>query len=230
MRTVGIIVAALLLALLAALALWAWLRVRGSAGEASKKAADGALWQADVELEQLSERNPDYEALRIKVVLRDSRGREVETPSVRFQLDGVDLTYRVGRGNYYDRHPYYKLDEESGLRVTNGSPYHLSISSGGGSFASFAEVPALAVLSPEDFSLPTRHSRNRDLVLTWRNVRQLTELLIYKSHTSRNEEGDVSIEGGPYSEDSLRARIEPGRKPDIEGRYTIPFRYLVASA
>jgi hypothetical protein len=87
MRTVGIILVALLLALLAALALWAWLRECGVGVGAGKKAADGAAWQAEVELEQLTERNPDYEALRIKVVPRDSRGREVETPGVQFQLD-----------------------------------------------------------------------------------------------------------------------------------------------
>lgn len=229
MRVTGALFVAALLSLAAVLALWACRREHPAGGQREKK-AEGAEWEAEVGLEHLSERGPDYEALRFKIVLRDERGREVETPSVRFQLDGVDLTYRVGRGNYYDRHPCYKLDEESGLRLAGGSFRQLAVSSGGGPFAPFASVPALAPLSPEDFSFPRRHLRDRDLVLSWRNLRQPAELLVYKSLTTRNEQGDVSMEGGPYSDDSLRARIAPGRGSGGEGHYSIPVRYLTAAA
>ena len=191
----------------------------------------GAEWRAEVVLEQLSERNPDYEINRLKIVLRDRKGKEVETPDTQFELNGVALSYRVGQGNYYDRHPYYRLIEDSDFHFAADFAYELAMRHANGPASPFATVRTPKPMSPDSFRVPVTHPSNRDLVISWAGLSQPADLLIYKTHTFIDAQGNQAIEaGGPYADDALRQRIGSSGLPLGEGRYTIPASYLATAA
>lgn len=223
-------------ALLAAIAVaWVWQGSRtkehlDETGATTKDDA-GAQWRAEVDLEQLSETQPHYERNRFKIVLRNANGRETETPEVSFELDGQPLEYRVSQGNYYDRHPYYRLSEENALALAADTDYALALRDNPNPPSPFARLRTPAQMLPAQFELPTRHARHRDLVFTWKGLRQQADLLIYKTHTLSDGQGNQSIEaGGPYAVDALRHRIGPDEQMLREGRYIVPASYLTASA
>ncbi|CAG1008310.1 hypothetical protein BURK2_03723 [Burkholderiales bacterium] len=223
-------------ALLAAIALaWVWQgsRTKEHPDETAATTKDdaGAEWQAEVELDQLSETQPDYERKRLKIVLRNAKGKETETPEVSFELNGQPLEYRVSQGNYYDRHPYYRLREDNASALAADTDYTLALRRNQNTPSSFARLRTPAPMSPAQFELPVRHASHRDLVFTWKGLRQQADLLIYKTHTLSDGQGNQSIEaGGPYAVDALRHRIGPNEQSLREGRYVIPASYLAASA
>ncbi|MBI3149423.1 MAG: hypothetical protein HYZ17_13010 [Betaproteobacteria bacterium] len=223
-------------ALLAAIAMaWVWQgsRTKEHHDETGATTKDdvGAQWQAEVELEQLSETRPHYERNRLKLVLRNAKGRETETPEVSFELDGQALEYRVSQGNYYDRHPYYRLSETNALALAADTDYTLALRTNQSTPSPFARLHTPAPLSPAHFELPVRHASHRDLAITWKGLRQQADLLIYKTHTLSDGQGNQTIEaGGPYAVDALRHRIGPDQQTLREGRYVVPASYLAASA
>jgi len=214
------------------------MRAGGSAGQSGPISAtapgEGAgrspEWRVEVQLEHLSERNPDYEASRLTVVLRDSKGRELETPDTGLELGGVPLKYAVGQGNYYDRHPYYRLQEDPGFRFAADNPYELAVRRANEPLLPLAILRTPKALSPESFRLPVSHPGDRDLVISWTGLAQPAELLIYRTLTSVDEHGNqVSMEGGPYADDAMRRRIGSGGLSLPDGSTTIPAAYLQAT-
>jgi hypothetical protein len=235
MRLVGIIAAALGLLLVAVVVGWKWYGARTGRqpDNPAVTAADdaGADWRAEVALEQLSEQHPGYDISRLTVVLRNSKGKEIETPDTQFAVNGVPLRYVVGQGNYYDRHPYYRLREDSGFGIAADTAYELTMQRANGPASPFARVRTPAPMLPTSFRVPVTHPSNRDLVVAWTGLRQPAELLIYKTHTLIDAQGNQTIEaGGPYADDALRQRIGSGGLPEHEGTYTIPATYFAASA
>lgn len=225
-----------LAALLAAIALaWVWQGSRPKENQdetgATTKDDAGAQWQAQIELEQLSETQPDYERKHLKLVLRNAKGKETETPEVSFELDGQALEYRVSQGNYYDRHPYYRLREDKDSSLAADTDYALALRRDQNTPSPFARLRTPAPMSTAQFELPARHASHRDLVIAWKGLRQQADLLIYKTHTLSDGQGNQSIEaGGPYAIDALRHRIGPDEKVLREGSYVVPASYLAASA
>lgn len=239
MRLFLILIAAFVLLLAVGFAAWMLLGTRsgkrpeGPEQVATGTAADdpGAEWRAEVKVEQLSERNPDYEVNRLTVVLRNAKGKETETPDAQFELPGVPLEYRVGQGNYYDRHPYYRLLEDSGFSFAADAPYEIAVKRAGGPASPFATLRTPKPMSPDDFRLPATHPHNRDLVLSWTGLSQPAEVVIYKTHRFIDENGNQAFEGGsPYSGDALRYRIGSGGLPLRQGSITVPSPYLATAA
>lgn len=234
MRLVGIIAAALGLLLVAIVAGWKWhsARIERQPDNPAVTATDdaGADWRAEVVLEQLSEQHPDYNVSRLTVVLRNSKGREIETPDTQFEVNGVPLRYAVGQGNYYDRHPYYRLREDTGFGFAADTTYELTLRRAQGTASPFARIRTPAPMSPTSFRVPAAHPSNRDLVIAWTELRQPAELLIYKTHTLIDAQGNQAIEaGGPNAEDAIRQRIGSGGLALREGTYTIPVGYFATS-
>jgi hypothetical protein len=235
MRLVGIIAATAGLLLGAVFVGWVWHGTRtGPQPESSAATVTddaGADWRVEVALEQLSEQHPDYNVNRLTVVLRNSNGKEIETPDTQFELNGVPLKYAVGQGNYYDRHPYYRLREDSGFSFAADAPYELTMRRANGPALPFARIRTPGPMYPTSFRLPVTHPSNRDLAISWTGLRQPAELLIYKTHTLTDGQGNLTVEaGGPYGEDVIRQRIGSGGLPLHEGSYTIPATYFAASA
>ena len=195
---------------------------------AAKRVPPGAEWRAVVVLERRSETNPDRESERLSVVLHDANGRETETPDVALALNGTPLEYRVARGNYYDRHPYFRLDESSGCRFEAAADYALTLRRGGGAEIPFATLRTPKPLSVEDVAFPREHRRGGDLVLAWKTFAEPVDILVYRSFTYVDENGNQAIQaGGPYGTDALRARAGKKGIPLTNGRYVIRRRISV---
>ncbi len=180
-------------------------------------------------LEQVSERNPDLETSRFTVVLRDAKGREVETPEIRLELGGVPLTYRVGGGNYYDRHPSYRLRDDSGFRFEADTSWELVARRG-----EEAPLPVATIRSPkpagfENLRVPATHPRGADLEVAWIGLAQPAELLVTRTLAFTDEHGNRGfIEGGPNGDDALHRRIGSRGLALPDGRTTIPAAYFAA--
>ncbi|MBL9140039.1 MAG: hypothetical protein JNK85_29470 [Verrucomicrobiales bacterium] len=165
------------------------------------------------------------------VVLRDAKGRELETPGIGFAFDGTPLAYAVGAGNYYDRHPYYRLDGDANLRIAADRDHLLAMTCSNTPPEVMARVRTPAALSASNFQVPVRHPRHRDLVVTWTGLGQPAEVLIYRTMEKKDGLGNVTIEaGGPYAEDAIRHRIGGDASSRDRGQWTIPSTYFSGSA
>jgi hypothetical protein len=227
--------------LLAAIAFgWQWNNARTSdkPDAAAKAASDigkatddpGAEWQAEVVLEQSGESNPGDERGRLTIVLRNARGKEIETPATSFEIDGTPLNYRVGQGNFYDRHPYYLLDEDARFDFAADASYELTIRRNNESAVPFARIRTPAAMLPVNFQVPVQHPDNRELVMQWTSLHQQAELLIYRTRTLADAEGNQTIDaGGPYADDAIRQAIGPDERILRDGRHVIPAHYFAAS-
>lgn len=199
------------------------------AGSAPEPAGPPFPWRIEARLEQASERNPDLETSRLTVVLRDARGREVETPDLRLELNGGPLAYSVGQGNYYDRHPSYRLREDDGFRFAPDTTYELVARRG-----EEAPVPLASLRTPKELGLgnlrlPASHRGDRDLVIAWTGLGEPAELLVTRTLEYVDDLGNqVTLEGGPYGDDAVRRRIG-GRGLSLpDGSTTIPASYFAA--
>ena len=229
-------IAAAIAVLLAAMAIgWLWNTARTSQNQDDGAAIvtddAGAEWQAAVDLEHISKRNPGYEGSRLTIVLRNSRGQEIETPDTYFEVNGAPLAYVVGQGNYYDRHPYYRLREDAKFVFAADATYELAIRRKKDLALPFARIRTPVPMLPANFRVPVRQPSNRDLVIQWTGLRQQAEMLIYRTRTLLDAQGNQTIEaGGPYADDAIRQLIGPDEQVLREGRYAIPARYFAASA
>lgn len=184
-------------------------------------------FRVEARLEEVSERNPDYESSRFTVVLRDAKGREVETPEIRLELGGVPLDYRVAGGNYYDRHPSYRLRDDSGFRFEPDTAWELVARRG-----EEAPLPVARIRSPkpmglESLRVPTTHPRGEDLAVAWSGLAQPVDLLVTRTLAFTDEHGNRGfIEGGPNGDDALRRRIGSRGLALPDGRMTIPASYF----
>lgn len=221
---------AFLVALLVAVSL---VRARaGSSGSSTPIPRTGRPfeWRVEVLLEQVRERNPDHETNGLTVVLRDAKGREVETPEIRLELDGAPLTYRVAGGNYYDRHPSYRLREDSGFRFEADRTYELVARRGDGAPQPLARIRTPKPVGFESFRAPAMHPRGEDLEIGWTGLAQPAEVLVTRTLAIVDEHGNHGFrEGGPHGDDALRWRIGPRGLPLPDGRTTIPASYLGAT-
>src|SRR5678815_3665951 len=95
------------------MSLWSMLGCRFSTTEPPNSLSNVRVL---IDIEQRTERQPEgrdpYEFNHVDVVLTDAKGLPLELPDVKVLMNGVPLTFKVGRGNYYDRHPRYTLPDE----------------------------------------------------------------------------------------------------------------------
>lgn len=203
----------------------------GETGASSPGAKTGRRLEFRVEarLEQLSERNPDLETSRLTVVFRDPKGKEVETPDLRLELNGAPLTYTVGRGNYYDRHPSYRLREDDGFRFEADTTYELTARRGDEAAQPLARLRTPKPMGRECFRLPASQPGDADLEVAWTRLLQPADLLVSRTLETIDEAGNhVTIEGGPYGDDVIRRRVGARGLKLPDGSTTIPASYFAA--
>lgn len=225
----------LVVALLAAVLL-----VRARSGSREEPGGAGAApiprtgrpfaFRVEILLEQLSERRPDLERNALTVVLRDAKGKEAETPEIRLELDGVPLTCRVAGGNSYDRHPSYRLREDSDFRFEADRAYELVAKRPDAAAQPLARLRTPRPTGFESLLVPATHPRGEELEIAWAGLAPPAELLVTRTLAIVDEHGNHGFrEGGPHGDDALRWRIGPGGLPLPEGRTTIPASYLGAA-
>lgn len=186
-------------------------------------------WRVEALLEQVQEKNPDFETTEFKVVLRDAKGKEVETPEVRLERDGVSLDDAVAGGSYYDRHPRYRLSEGSGVRCAPDTTHELVARRGDEAPQPIARIRTPKSIGLENLRVPAAHPRGHALEVGWAGLAQPAEILVYRTFAFTDEHGNHGfVEGGPHGDDAIRRRIGSRGLALPDGRTTIPASYFDA--
>lgn len=132
----------------------------------------------EIELEHttelLSDRARDYETKTIKAVLRDRSGKAIEDDKIKLLVNDVPMVLRVGVGNYYDRDPYYRVDDKSKagarLLLPANTDYRFTLIWTDGKRYEAASIRTPAALSGKQFTVPRTQPRGRAMTIDWRDV------------------------------------------------------------
>lgn len=179
-----------------------------------------------VDLEHRTERQPDgrdaYEFNRVNVVLTNDEGTALELPEVAVLMNGEPLTFVVGRGNYYDRHPRYTLAQDAKQQMREDAAYTFAVRWSDQTLhpAGSARTPKTLTLS--QISLPEIHAAGRPLEIRWRHLAETCELAAYRGFEYPDVNGNLVREVGSVNgDDVLRKTIGPGN-----GSMTVPTSYF----
>jgi hypothetical protein len=162
----------------------------------------------------------------VSVVLQDRDGRTLEREDLRIELNDVPLSIRAGHGNYYVRHPFYRL-EGSSARIDPDEDCRFRVVWPDGTHHVAGVVRAPMTLSPAQFDFPAAASREAPLVIEWADLSEPAELVVFRSHTYTDLNGNLVLEdGGPSDAAALRRTIGPGLLRRSSGRMEVPWSYL----
>lgn len=99
-----------------------------------------------------------YTHQSIRAVLSNTKGADIERNDAHIEVNGVRMRFRVSRGNYYDRHPYYLLDDDDRLRLTPAADYHFVLILPTGARHDIGTLRMPAALTPEQFDFAKQSS------------------------------------------------------------------------
>src|SRR5829696_5545135 len=102
------------------------LSLLGCSPRSTELPASLAEMRVEIAIEDISERGEGrapYERKSITAVLRHARGGKIERDDVKLEVNNVPMEFRVSTGNYYDRHPYYRLSDDAPVRVAPATEY-----------------------------------------------------------------------------------------------------------
>jgi hypothetical protein len=201
----------------------------GCATSTTELPGSPAEMRLEIDLEQRSERTGGggVASRSIQAVLHDRRGKAIENAKIRMLVNGIPMTFRVGQGNYYDRHPFYRLDDDARLPAPADPVYRFTLVWPDGKKVEAATIRTPPPLTPAQFDLPTAHPRGRDLKIAWRGLTGSAELTAHRTTETVHPDGNRTIEGdGPYGEDTIRKKIGPGLLRSGKGTITIPAAYF----
>ena len=175
------------------------------------------------DIEQRTERQPDgrdpYEFNRVNVVLTNAKGTALELPEVSVLMNGEPLTFVVGTGNYYDRHPRYTIDEP--LLEAN-TKYAFAVRWTDHSLHVAGSGLTAKPLTLAQITVPETHQTGRPLEIAWRDLAEACELIAYRGFEYPDANGNLVQESGSVNgDDVLRKTIGPG-----SGSTTVPSTYF----
>jgi hypothetical protein len=183
-----------------------------------------------IDIEQRTERQPEgrdpYEFTHVNVVLADGKGAAIEKPDVKVLMNGEPLAFRVGTGNYYDRHPRYMLPDEELGKVRPDTEYAFSVIWIDGSTIDAGRIRTPKPLALTQISVPETHRAGAPLDIVWRDVAEPCELVAYHGFEFPDEHGNmVQQSGSVNTDDVLRQTIGSGKS---SGRMQVPASYFAA--
>jgi hypothetical protein len=184
----------------------------------------------EISIEDQTERGadtPDYTRQSITAVLRNARGDEIERGDVGVEVNGVPLDFRVGTGNYYDRHPYYRLGDDAHVRIAPATDYHFVLILPDGARHEVGMVRTPAALTAAQFDFQKRRPASGEVVLGWHDLTEAMVLTLFRSDIVRESDGARVLESGSANDpDSLRWDIGPTWWRRSSDRLTIPTAFL----
>lgn len=167
----------------------------------------------------------------VRVVLSNAKGSDIERGDVKIELNGQPMRFRVGKGNYYDRHPYYILDDDDNLRLAPATDHHFVLFLPDGTRHEIGTLRTPAALSPEQFDFPTKAPASRPVKIAWRDLAEPAQVQLGRSEQRREGDNRVVIEGaGPHDPDAPRRTIGPGWFRSRSGHWDVPEQLLVSTA
>lgn len=182
-----------------------------------------------VEIEHLT--TPTYARRSVRAVLSNAKGADVERDDVRIEMNGVPLRFRVSQGNYYDRHPYYTLDDDDELVLTPGSDLHFVMILPDSTRHDIGTVRSPAALSVDQFDFGPKPPKAGAVAIAWRELTDSAELRLARTEQRKEADGSVVIEGsGEHDPDAPRRTIGPGGFRRRTDRWVVPESLLVSTA
>jgi hypothetical protein len=184
----------------------------------------------DAILEQTTEqhgtRGEGFHSDHVSVVLQDKEGRTLEREDLRVELNEAPLSIRAAHDNFYDRHPFYRLEGER-AHVGPDTECRFTLVWPDGTHHLAGVVRAPKALSAAQFSLPAVVSRSQPVAVEWADLDEPAELVVFRSHAFEDLSGNTVIEdGSPTDPAALRRTIGPGLFRRASGRLEIPPSFL----
>jgi hypothetical protein len=185
----------------------------------------------EISLEQTSRRGdagrPADETDQVTVVLYNAKGRAIENGAVRMLVNDVELPFRVGQGNYYDRHPYYQLRDSERLRLAPDAEYRFTLVWRDGTRYEAATIRTPKAITLASVALPHTSALGAPLTVRWTDVPTTAELVAYRTRRLVDSAGNVGVVSGSRNmPDALRRKIGRGFLRGASGSMTIPGDYL----
>lgn len=185
--------------------------------------------RVNVEIEHLT--TPTYARESVRAVLTNPKGTDVERPDVSVEMNGVPMRFRVGQGNYYDRHPYYTLDDDDHVDLTPGRELHFVMILPDSTRHDIGTVRAPSALSVSQFEFGPRPPKTGAVTIAWRELSDSAELRMSRTEQRKEADGSVIIEGsGEHDPDAPRRTIGPGRFRRRSDRWVLPESLLISTA
>lgn len=199
----------------------------------SELPANATEVRATVEAEDLTDLSlgNGHSRRSIKVVLSNAKGADIEREDVGVEVNGVRMRFRVGQGNYYDRHPYYLLDNDDSLSLAPGTEHRFVLIFPDSTRHEIGTLRTPAALSPGQFDFPSLAPTSGPISIGWRDLAEAVQLRVGRAEERREADGSVVTEGaGPYDPEALRRTIGPGFLRKRTDRWVLPRDYLVSTA
>ncbi|MBL9210750.1 MAG: hypothetical protein JNL92_09810 [Opitutaceae bacterium] len=185
--------------------------------------------RVEIRIEHSAERGDDTRDsshASILAVLYHAKGRAIERRDVALEVNGVPLEFRVRTGNYYDRHPYYRLHPDSPLQITPATAYRFVLTTPDGTKHPVGEVITPERLDLDQFTYP-RQPPAGPVALAWRDLAEPAQLTVYRSNRWR-EAANIFVHeaGSPTDPTALRRQIGGGLFRRKSDSWTIPAAFL----
>lgn len=159
----------------------------------------------------------------VSVTPRDGRGRKKDIPGVEIRVDGVPLRYVVGTGNYYDRHPHFRLRDDRDVPLRGGQAYAFTIRLPGGEEQPLAVVRMPSPLAITQIQVPARASSRAPLPIRYSDFGSPVELVVVRTLGFVDEHGNAGFESGsPNQPEALRRTLTGS------GVYEVPVSFFHA--
>jgi hypothetical protein len=185
---------------------------------------------AEISIEDIAERGdgtPGFSRRSITAVLRHARGKAIERSDLGLEVNGVAMEFRVSTGNYYDRHPYYRLAEKSSVTVKPATEYVFTLVLPGGTRHLVGKVKTPAALELAQFDFTTRRPASGDVTFGWRDLVEPASLTLFRSDTWKESDGTLVNEAGsPNDPAALRRAIAGGWFRKSTDRLKVPAEFL----
>jgi hypothetical protein len=197
----------------------------------SGRVTSAAQIRMDVSIEQSSERltgdRRDFDFNQVKVVIFGADGKAVEQDDIVLLVNGIPLTFSVPTGNYYDRYPQYRLDNDARLSLAPDTEYRFSIAWGTAEPVDAATIRTPKGLGTDNIHIPKAHIEETALPFSWDELGERADLEVYRTMTFTDELGNEGyVSGSPQSEDTMRRTIGPGFMRSASGAFTIPASFF----
>ena len=201
-------------------------------GSSTTEAPDSiAAVRVTIDIEQRTERQPEgrdpYEFSHVSVVLADGSGTAIERPDIKVLMNGAPLEFRVGQGNYYDRHPRYTLAPDAVAQIQPDTEYAFTIQWIDGTTHDAGRLRTPRPVAPAQFTFPETHTAGRPLTIAWRGVAPQCDLIAYHGFEFPDEAGNMVQQGGSVNADDVR-RATVGGATSANGQLEIPASYFAA--
>lgn len=187
--------------------------------------------QVEITLEDITERGTDsapYSRQSIQAVLRHARGKAIERDDVRIEVNGEPLEFRVSSGNYYDRHPYYRLRDDTRIKLMPGGEYRFALILPDGARQDLGSVRMPAALDLGQFEFARVRATMNPVTIAWRELEQPATLTLFRSDVRHDADGTKVHEAGSVHDPAaLRRSIGPTWFRRGSGRWVLPADFLI---